>query len=68
MKTFLLLLVLVAGWMVVGCTPTETWDERNHRINQVVDMNLREMNEDWDRVWLMERNEKDNQWSPHVGF
>jgi hypothetical protein len=68
MKTFLLLLALLAGSMVVGCTPTETVDERNHRINTVMEMNLREMNEDFDRIWLLERNERDNQWNPHVGY
>jgi hypothetical protein len=68
MKTFLLLLALLAGGMVVGCTPTETAAERNHRINSVWEMDLREMNEDWDRIWLLERNEKDNQWAPHAGM
>ena len=68
MKKFLLLLVLLAGGMVVGCTPTETWGERNQRINRVCEMNLREMNEDFDRIWLLERNENDNQWNPHVGY
>ena len=68
MKKFFLLLVLMAGSMVVGCTPTETVAERNHRINRVMEMDLREMNEDWDRIWLLERNEGDNQWNPHVGY
>jgi hypothetical protein len=68
MKKLLLLLAILAGGMVVGCTPTETWAERNHRINTVVEMNLREFNEDSDRLWLVERNENDNIWNPHVGF
>lgn len=68
MKTFLLVCALLAGCFMVGCTPTETAQERNLRISRVFDMNLRELVEDHDRVMLFERNQPGNLWSPHVGF
>jgi hypothetical protein len=68
MKTCLLLLVLLVGGIVAGCTPTETWGERNRRINRVMEMNWREFNEDSDRLWMLERNQKDNPWNASVGF
>jgi len=68
MKTCLMLLILLAGSIIFGCTPTETWGERNRRINRVVEMNWREFNEDSDRLWMVERNQKDTLWGGHVGF
>ena len=68
MKTCLLLLILLAGSIVAGCTPTETWGERNLRINRVMEMQWREFNEDSDHFWMLERNQRDNEWAPSVGF
>lgn len=68
MKTCLLLLVLLVGAVVTGCTPTETWQERNLRINRVMEMQWREFNEDSDRFWMLERNQRDNEWGPRVGY
>jgi hypothetical protein len=67
MKTCLLLLVLLAGSILAGCTPTETLAERNRRINRVTEMNWREFNEDSDRFWLLEKNVGDS-WGTHVGY
>ena len=68
MKKLFLLLIILAGTFVVGCTPTETWGERNRRITRVNAMNLLEFNEDSDRLWLLEKSSKSNEWWPHVGF
>ena len=67
MKRLLLLLVLVAGtFAFAGCTYNESWAERNRRVAEVYDMDLRGINEDWDHIWLVEKT-RTNEWHAHVG-
>jgi hypothetical protein len=68
MKKYLLLLILLAGTFVVGCTPTESASERNRRIAGITNMNMRMAVEDWDHIWLYERSSQLTEWHPHVGY
>ena len=69
MKKILLLLVLFVGSaMLSGCTLTETSEERSRRIGLINDLQLRMMVEDWDYLWLYERNTQTTQWHPWVGI
>jgi outer membrane lipoprotein-sorting protein len=68
MKKLALLLIVVVGLFVVGCTPTETAAQRNRRIAGITDINARMMVEDWDHIWLYERSSSLTEWHPHVGY
>lgn len=68
MKKFLLVLVVLAAAFFAGCTPTETFQERNRRICEITDINLRMAVEDWDHIWLYDRSSQLSQWHPHVGY
>lgn len=68
MKRLMLLLVLVAGCLMPGCTMTETAAQRNRRVSQITDLQMRMLVEDWDYLWLYEHNTQMSQWHPWVGI
>lgn len=69
MKTLLIVFVLILGtFSMTGCTVTETRMERNRRISQINDLQLRMLVEDWDYLWLQDRNTATTQWNPWVGI
>ncbi len=73
MKRLLILLVLVLGsCFLLGCKPpatlVESGYERNRRIRHISELQLKMLVEDWDYLWLYERNASTTQWRPWVGL
>jgi len=61
--------VLVAAALVTGCAPgvIDTAPERNRRVAQISDMTNRQFVDDWDFVWLYDRNVTLTRWHPYIG-
>jgi hypothetical protein len=55
MKKLLVLLLLCLAFVVTGCTMSESATEAHRRRMNIVDVQMREMAEDWDVLWLMDR-------------
>jgi hypothetical protein len=53
-KLFALLLVSMA-FLVSGCTMSESATEAHRRRMNICDVQMRELAEDWDVLWLMDR-------------
>lgn len=77
MKNLLMALVLTfSSFVLMGCacgsngdTLVETWPERSQRIyRQQIQIQSRELNDDWDYLWLQERNSQLTQWHPYEGY
>lgn len=70
MKKFLLSLVLFTGLLVglTGCTVVETPEEHSRRLGVQLEIQMREIVEDFDYVWLFERESRLTMWHPRVGF
>ena len=66
--TILVVIFLIAGFLVSGCTLTETAAERRRRINQITELQMKMLVEDWDYFWLVERNTRTTQWHTWVGI
>ena len=63
-----MLIVVAAGFLLTGCTVVESPDVRNRRAKEISDLQMRMMVEDWDYIWLYERNTGTTQWHPWVGI
>lgn len=69
MKKLLIVLVLMLGTLgVTGCTLVETRAARSRRIEQITDLQMRMLVEDWDYLWLYDQNQSTTQWNPWVGI
>ncbi len=55
MKKLLVMFVLTLSVALGGCTMTETVTERHSRINQIWEIQMRQMVEDWDYLWLIDK-------------
>ncbi len=55
MKSLIVLMLLSLTILVTGCTMTETCAEAHQRRMNIVDVQMREMAEDWDTLWLMDK-------------
>jgi hypothetical protein len=64
------LLVLAASVLLPGgCgTLVETPQERTERYKLITDLQCKMAVEDWDYIWLYERNARTTQWHPWVGI
>jgi hypothetical protein len=65
MKTMMiLLLVLFAGSFLVGCNGgmVDTVDERDRRVAAIMDDWARQMTDDSDEFWLIDKNPKLTPW------
>ncbi|MHC4981678.1 MAG: hypothetical protein ACYTF6_00730 [Planctomycetota bacterium] len=72
MKKALLLLVVAAFIMsfVSGCQGhgvVDTYQDRMLRYRQINDLQARMLVDDWDYLWLYERNTFLSEWYPRVG-
>lgn len=60
------LAILVAGLLgvaVTGCNGVvKNYDERMNTYGQALDMDLRQMVDDWDKVWLADRQYRLTRW------
>ena len=68
MKKLLVWMVLIAGSFLAGCTPVDTAQERNARVNQISDMQMKMLVDDWDAFWLYDQNVRLSRWSPRIGY
>jgi hypothetical protein len=68
MKTLLVAMLLSLGILLGGCTMTETPTERNQRIVRGADIQSREMVEDWDVFWLVDRPTYLSPWYVRTGL
>ena len=67
MRTLLIVLVLF-GCSVMGCTSAETAREHHRRLMLTADLQSRTMVEDWDFFWLSNRNCRLTHWPTRVGY
>ena len=55
MKRLLVLLMLSLAFLAGGCTMSESAPEAHRRRMNVVDIQMHQLAEDWDVLWLMDR-------------
>jgi hypothetical protein len=55
MKKLLVLLLVSLAFVIGGCTMSESASEAHRRRMNIVDVQMHEMAEDWDVLWLMDR-------------
>ena len=67
MKNLLIVLTFCMILLSTGCTLTESCQERNRRLCQVTDTNLKMMVMDWDTFWLYDRSSYLTYYHPRVG-
>lgn len=61
-RLFVLGLVLGAGW-ITGCAGVvKTPEDRSNIYAQVLDMDMRQLNDDWDAFWLADRQYRLTRW------
>ena len=68
MMKCLMTLVLCLGSILAGCTLVESADERNRRIAQSIDLNMRMAVADFDAILLLDRNSRLSPWYTKVGY
>ncbi|RPI62219.1 MAG: hypothetical protein EHM48_04435 [Planctomycetaceae bacterium] len=69
MKSLLMIAVLAMGTLLAGCdTLIESSQERSRRINLQNNLQMKMIVEDWDYLWLQERNSRLTQWHPYLGY
>lgn len=68
MKKLLIAAVVVLGSMLVGCTSVETTGEHGRRYLLTTDLQMRQMVEDWDFFWLMDRKSNLSHWNARQGY
>lgn len=68
MKRLGILMVLCFSFLLAGCTLVDSPHQRARRQVLTVDLQSRALLEDWDYLWLMERNTYLTQWHPRVGY
>ncbi len=66
--SFVLTGVVALSGVFSGCTLTETAQERNRRIRNVVALQMRMLVEDIDAVLLLDRNSQLSSWNTQVGY
>lgn len=74
MKKLLVILILCSVMVTAGCatsnhpTLVDSAQEREFRISQIDDFQMRMIIDDWDRIWLRNSCSKLTAWSVHVGY
>ena len=65
----LLVLVMVGSFLLSGCASlTESRAERSRRIDQITELQMKMLVDDWDYIWLYERSTSNTQWHTWVGI
>ncbi len=71
MKKLFLLLILVVGPVLAGCSNNsgmvDSPAERNRRLSAVTDISERQFVDDWDEFWLYDQNIKLTEWHVFIG-
>lgn len=74
MKKLLVILILCSLMVTAGCgmsnrpTLVDSAQEREFRIAQIDDFQMRMFTDDWDRLWLRNTNSKLTYWNVYVGY
>lgn len=68
MKKALLALILLAGAVLTGCGMVDSYAEREQRYKNITRLQMRQAVDDWDYIWMYERNNHMTQWHPRVGY
>jgi excinuclease UvrABC helicase subunit UvrB len=63
-----LVLVLLAVVCISGCSTPETYSERVFRISQSQQLDMRMIIDDFDYVFLLERNSSLSKWHQRLGY
>ena len=66
----LLVVLLVLGSMVMGgcASVTQTPQERDRRILQLSNLQMKMLVEDWDYLWLVDHNTRTTPWHSRIGL
>ena len=64
MKRLLMLLALLVGSFLAGCGPglVDTSAEREHRIRTNMSLEARQLNDDWDMFWMVDKPSRMTYW------
>ena len=64
MKRLLVVLALLVASLLAGCAPglVHTGAERERRHRNIVALEARQMNDDWDSFWLMDKPSRMTYW------
>ena len=70
MKNLMMLLVIVmaGSFLFSGCGLTDSRAERSRRIEQITELQMKMLVDDWDYLWLYERNSRMSEWHYRVGI
>ncbi len=69
-KLMMLLVIAIAGsFLFSGCSGlSDSRAERSRRIKQITELQMKMLVDDWDYLWLYERNSRNTQWHTWVGI
>jgi len=64
MKRLLILLALVVATFMSGCGPglVDSGSERSRRIRNVMALEARQINDDWDSFWMVDKPSRMSYW------
>jgi hypothetical protein len=63
MKKFALVALYAGMALLAGCTGVvKSYDERMDTYGQVMDMDTRQLVDDWDKIWLADRQYRLTRW------
>ena len=68
MKKLCILTILSLASLFAGCTLMDSAPQRARRQLLTTDLLMREAVDDWDYIWLYERNSYMNPWHARVGY
>ena len=62
-KWMLYAIVAVGAAASSGCHGVvKTWDDRKYTYEQILDMDTRQIADDWDKIWLADRQYRLTRW------
>jgi hypothetical protein len=63
MRKWAFLGLVAAAWAVAGCNGVvKNYDQRMNTYGQVLDMDTRQLVDDWDKFWLADRQYRLTRW------
>jgi len=63
----LILLILCVAFIIGGCGLTDSTQQRHRRMLQITNLQSRMLMDDWDYVWLYDRNSWLTEYHPRIG-
>jgi len=68
MKKLCILMIMTLSSLFAGCTLMDSAPQRARRQLLTTDLLMREALDDWDYIWLYERNSYMNPWHARIGY